>query len=446
MKEKFNPKGQKDLFRSELKSIINLQHELCLLSEKINWKKFEEDFAGYFPAKVGNPALPSRLVLGVFYLKYAHKLSDEEAVARWTENPYWQYFCGLEYFQHEPPFHPTSLIKWRKRLGEAGCEKILKELIVVGVETETIEVKDLEKVIVDTTVQEKAITFPTDAKLQHRARVLLLKEAKKHGLKLRQTYLRVGKKALFMGHRYAAAKQMKRARKQFKLVKRYLGCVYRDIQRQLENLPELRTHFADLLEKTERLLTQKKDDKNKLYSLHAPEVECIGKGKAHKKYEFGVKASIATTHKSNFVVGIKALPGNPYDGHTLKEALDQVERLTGIRPSEGYVDLGYRKHDEDKTKIHIARTKVALKTYALRKDMRRRNAIEPVIGHLKSDGHLGRNYLKGSEGDKINALFSGIGHNFRLILRKLRLLWLYILWVLYAHTDRKKSDFDLVRE
>jgi transposase, IS5 family len=205
----------------------------------------------------------------------------------------------------------------------------------------------------------------------------------------------------------------------------------------------LQKQFAELFMKTEKLLTQQRDDKNKLYSLHAPEVECIGKGKAHKKYEFGVKASIAITHKSNFVVGIKALPGNPYDGHTLKEALNQVENLTGIRPSEGYVDLGYRKHAETETNIHIARTKVAHRTYALRKDMRRRNAIEPVIGHLKSDGHLGRNYLKGSAGDKINALFSGIGHNLRLILRKLRLFWLYILWFFFGNFGKNKFNFTI---
>ena len=219
-------------------------------------------------------------------------------------------------------------------------------------------------------------------------------------------------------------------------MKRYLGCVYRDIQRQLEQQPKLKIHFKDLLEKADRILTQKREDKNKLYSLHAPEVECIGKGKAHKKYEFGVKTSIATTHKSNFVIGIKALAGNPYDGHTLKEALDQVEQLTGCRPEDGYVDLGYRKHDETQTTIHIARSGKEPKTAALRKAMRRRNAIEPVIGHLKSDGSLGRNYLKGSLGDKINALFSGIGHNLRLILRKLRLFWLWILWILYATFEK----------
>lgn len=424
---------QTNLIQNDLEFLIDLNHELCLLAEKINWNKFEQDFAGYFPATVGNPALPARLVVGVLYLKHAFGLSDEAVVERWAENPYWQYFCGLQYFQHALPFHPTSLIKWRNRLGEAGCEKLFKELIDVAIREDVIEEKDLKKVIVDTTVQEKAISYPTDAKLRHQARLLLLKQAKKSGIKLRQSYLRLGKQALFRGSRYAAAQQMKRANKQFKLVKRYLGCVYRDIKRQLENNPKLMVHFNDLLEKSEKLLNQKREDKNKLYSLHAPEVECIAKGKAHKKYEFGVKTSVATTHKSNFVVGIQALPGNPYDGHTLSDALNQVENLTGIRPNDCYVDLGYRGNREEKCEVHVTRSRAALKTYALRRDMRRRSAIEPIIGHMKSDGLLGRNYLKGSVGDKINALLCGIGHDLRIILKKLKLFWLQIFLDLHKY-------------
>jgi IS5 family transposase len=424
---------QIDLIHGDLEFMLDLNHELCLLADRINWNKFEQEFAGYFPATVGNPALPARLVVGVLYLKHAFALSDEAVVSMWKENPYWQYFCGMQYFQHDLPFHPTSLIKWRKRLGEDGCEKLLKELIEIAVKEEIIEEKDLKQVIVDTTVQEKAISYPTDAKLQHRARLLLLKEARKRGLKLRQSYLRLGKKALFRGGRYAAVQQMKRARKQHKLVKRYLGCVYRDIKRQIEKQPDLANHFRELFIKTEKLLNQKREDKNKLYSLHAPEVECIAKGKVHKKYEFGVKTSIATTHKKNFIVGIRALAGNPYDGHTLKTALDQVEKLTGIRPNDSYVDLGYRGHNEVASEVHISRSKRALKTYALRRDMKRRSAIEPIIGHLKTDGLLGRNYLKGAIGDKVNALLCGAGHNLRLILKKLRLLWLKIFWDLYFY-------------
>ncbi|NOR70990.1 MAG: IS5 family transposase [Methylomarinum sp.] len=437
---------QTDLLQGDLEFLIDLNHELCLLADRINWNKFEEDFAEYFPANCGNPALPARLVVGVLYLKHAFGLSDEAVVSMWKENPYWQYFCGMQYFQHELPFHPTSLIKWRKRLGEAGCEKLLKELIEVAIREDVIKEKDLKKVIIDTTVQEKAITFPTDSKLQHKARLLLLKQARKFGIKLRQSYLRLGKKALFRGSRYTSAQQMKRARKQNKLVKRYLGCVYRDIKRQLEKQSNLKVHFADLLEKTDRILNQKRKDKNKLYSLHASEIECIGKGKARKKYEFGVKVSIATTHKSNFVVGIKALPGNPYDGHTLSDTLNQIEDLTGTRPSDSYVDLGYRGNDEKSCKIHVTRNKRDLKTYALRKDMKRRSAIEPVIGHMKSDGLLGRNYLQGTTGDKINALLCGAGHDLRIILRKLRLFWLKIFLDFNFYFGGIKPGFPLSRE
>jgi IS5 family transposase len=194
--------------------------------------------------------------------------------------------------------------------------------------------------------------------------------------------------------------------------------------------------FKETLEKVERLLNQTKHQSNKLYSFHAPEVECIAKDKAHKKYEFGVKTSIASTHKSNFVIGIQAFPGSPYDGHTLKAALDQVEQLIGRRPEVCYADRGYRGHDEDQTKIIISRTKKFMKTKAMRQAMKRRNAIEPVIGHLKSDTRLGRNYLKGTLGDKLNAILSGAGHNFRLILRKLRLFLLQILCMLFKEFIR----------
>lgn len=433
MKEKLKLPETKHMFKIELVDLIDLEHELCHLADHIDWSRFEGDFATYFPVETGRPALPARLVVGIFYLKYAFGESDEDVVAKWAENPYWQYFCGMRYFEHDLPFHPTSMVKWRKRLGEEGCEKLVEEIINAALRTKVIEAKDLEKVVVDTTVQEKAITYPTDTKLQHKIRILLVKEAKKNNLELRQTYVRLGKQALFRGSRYASCQQMKRSRKQFKLVKRYLGCVYRDILRQLENNPEVKENFTHLLGQANWALTQQRTDKNKLYSLHAPETECIAKGKAHKKYEFGVKTSITTTHKSNFIVGIKAMHGNPYDGHTLVAALDQVERLTGIRPNHSYVDLGYRGHSESKSNVHIARSKKALSTVKLRKDMKRRSAIEPIIGHLKNDGLFGRNYLKGRLGDKLNALLCGAGHNLRQILRKLRLFLLQIFALLFTN-------------
>lgn len=417
-----------DLFRSELKSILNLRHELCRLAELIDWQRFDHHFADYFPSTTGNPATPARLIAGLFYLKHAFNLSDEVLIDRWIENPYWQYFCGEQYLRHDFPVDPTSLTKWRKRLGEKGCELLLQEMLQVGVKTKVVKMEEMKKIIVDTTVQEKAIAHPTDAKLYHRARVGLVRLAKKHDLDLRQSYERLGKHALFQSNCYARARQMKRAKKKAKQLKTYLGRVYRDILRQLESREDLKSFFKEAIDRVEKLLMQERNQPNKLYSLHAPEVECIAKGKAHKKYEFGVKTSIATTHKSNFVVGITTFAGNPYDGHTLKSALDQVEQLIGRRPEMCYADRGYRGHHEEETKIIISRQKRFMKTRSMRQAMKRRNAIEPIIGHLKSDTRLGRNYLKGTLGDKVNALLSGAGHNFRIILRKLKLLWLKILW------------------
>jgi IS5 family transposase len=422
-----------DLFRSELTSILNLRHELCLLAEQIHWEYLDEGFGKLFPSPKGCPAISTRLIAGLFFLKAIYKTSDEDIPKRWVENPYWQYFCGEQYMQHEFPIDSSSLSKWRKRLKEEDLEKLLAETIKVGLKTETIKKKDLDKAIVDTTVQEKAVSFPTDSKLYHRARVLLVKLAKEKGVKLKQTYVRLGKQALFKGSNYGRAKQLKRARKQTKKLKNYLGRVYRDVLRKLEFQPELKSEFAELLERTEKLLNQKRDSKNKLYSMHAPEVECIGKGKAHKHYEFGVKASIACTHKNNFIIGANALPGNPYDGHTLKDALDQVERITGVRPRETYVDLGYRGHEEKESHVHIAQQKRNKHNRTLRKAMKRRSAIEPIIGHAKSEGHLGRNYLKGRDGDRFNAIMSAIGFNFRQILRKLRIFWLYFLSSLFGN-------------
>ena len=234
-------------------------------------------------------------------------------------------------------------------------------------------------------------------------------------------------KALLRANRYAHARQMRRMRRQVKTLRTYLGRVVRDIERKIADSSELQAIFANELSMAKRLLKQQQKDKNKLYSLHAPEVECINKGKAHKRYEFGVKASIATTSKSNFVVGGIALPGNPYDGHTLVNALKQVRQLTNRCIDEVFVDRGYRGHGEEGSSVYISGQKRGIKTLRLKRSLKRRQAIEPVIGHLKSDGLLDRNYLKGSEGDHMNVMLSCAGHNLRLILRQLRIFCLRLL-------------------
>jgi len=408
-----------ELFRERLENILDRHHELYRLADLINWQFFEKEFSCFYKGKSGRPGTPVRLMVGLSYLQHAFGLSDEAVVSRWVENPYWQHFCGETYFQHQLPIDPSSMTRWRKRIGEKGCELILAETIQTGLRSKAVKESSFKRVTVDTTVQPKAIRYPTDNRSYNRGRERLVAMAKKCGLKLRQTYVRLGPRALRKAGAYSHARQFKRARKQTRKLKTYLGRVYRDILRKILPDPELHDEFSDELLLTEQLLKQTRKSKNKLYSLHAPEVECIAKGKVHKKYEFGVKVSVTTTNRDNFVVGMQALAGNPFDGHTLQNALDQTSRLTGQTAKRCYVDRGYRGHGVTKTKIFISGQRRGI-TPTIKKELKRRSAVEPVIGHMKSDGKLDRNWLQGGIGDKINALLCGAGHNIRIILRRLR--------------------------
>jgi len=318
-------------------------------------------------------------------------------------------------------------------------ERLLEETIKVGLQSGVISKRDLSHVTVDTTVQEKAVHFPTDVRLCHRAREALVKLAKEQNIPLRQSYRRKGKRAHFMANRYMAARQMKRARKKIKEVRNYLGRVMRNIRSAAERGQMLSPALEEALGKAEIIYNQTLNPKSKtkLYSWHAPEVECIAKGKAHKKYEFGCKASYATTNKSNFIIGAMALHGKPYDGHTLKSVLSQVTQLTGIKPREVQGDLGYRGHGikDDDMEIILSRRKRGI-TPAIKKRMKRRNAIEPVIGHCKNNRKVGaRNWLKGKLGDKINAISMAIGFNMRKILRKI-FLWLLAILISFFKTKK----------
>jgi transposase, IS5 family len=326
-----------------------------------------------------------------------------------------QYFCGFEYFQHEIPTDPSNMTRFRERGGKEKFEKLLHMLLMTALNLDVIKKNDLLKVNIDTTVQEKAISFPTDSRLYYKLLRRLVKLASERGIALRQSYVRKSKEALIKQSRYAHAKQFRRASRETRRLKIFLGRVYRDISRKAEDFdPELR-HFLHL---GYRLLKQEKDTKDKLYSIDAPEVECISKGKAHKRYEFGVKVGMATTSKGNWIVGIQSFPGNPYDGHTLEKTIQQVEKLTGHEIESAYVDQGYRGHGyEGKTEVHIVNNRrMNRMTRTVRKWLKRRNAIEPIFGHLKSDNRMSRNYLKGSEGDQINAILSGCGFNMRKLL------------------------------
>jgi IS5 family transposase len=416
---------QCELFGARLSELLNPDHPLYVLAERIDWSQFDAAIDACYAEDVGRPGVDTRMMVGLLYLKHAFDESDESVVARWVENPYWQFFCGCAYMQHELPIDPSSLSRWRKRVGAERLEKLLEATIHTALAMKAIRPQEFEKVNVDTTVQEKAIAFPTDARLYHKMRAALVRRAKSLGLALRQNYRFKGKRLLAKQGRYAHARQMKRAAKMTRQLKTILGRVVRDIERKAG---KIQGQIADeplreLVALAERLLEQTRTSKNKIYSVHAPEVVCIAKGKAHKRYEFGCKASVAATSKSNWIVGAYALDGNPYDGHTLCGAITQVERLTGHSPQDVMVDQGYRGHGyEGAASVHVVRTIPKRATRAVRRMLKRRAAIEPTIGHMKSDNRLNRNYLTGSEGDKINTLLSAAGYNLRKLLR----------WVVFA--------------
>ena len=410
------------LFSARLEQILNHNHPLFKLANAIEWFEFEEAFGKLYDPGQGRPARPIRLMVGLHYLKHAYDLSDEDVVARWVENPYWQYFCGFSHFEHELPIDSSLMTKWRQKVKAEGMEKLLEVTIKTGLKTGALKRAELKKLSVDTTVQEKAISFPTDANLYQRMREKLVSKANKCGITLRQSYVRKGKHALVMHGRYAHARQYKRARKQLRKLKTYLGRVTRDIERKLQ--PDQLKEFEKLLELSHRLLCQKRHDKNKLYSIHAPEVVCISKGKSHKRYEFGCKVGVVTTMKKPFVVGIQAFEGNPFDGHTLSRSIEQAERLGSFKADEIYVDRGYRGHDyKGNAIVHIVRLGWRKLPRSLRRWLKRRSVVEAVIGHSKNECRLARNYLLGVEGDKVNAILSGCGYNIRRLLR------VFIFWL-----------------
>jgi transposase, IS5 family len=403
-----------DPSRVRLALLVSHEHPLCQLAEAIDWSRFEADLGALYAEEVGRPGLPTRLMVGLHYLKYLFDESDESVVEKYVENPYWQFFCGRTYFEHELPCHPTSLVKWRHRLGAAGVEKLLTETLSTAKREQALRDSEIKRVNVDTTVQEKAVAFPTDARLYHKARRALVRVATAAGLYLRQTYVRLGKQALARQGRYAHARQMRRAQRETKRLRQYLGRVIRDVRRKC---PQPTPVLKSLLERSERIFRQQRHDSPKLYSLHAPEVECIAKGKAHKPYEFGCKVAVVTTSRSNWVVGISAVHENPYDGTTLAPALKQVERTTAVRPEEAFVDRGFKgaAHHPTDVAVYVSGRKRLTRT--LKSMLRRRSAIEPVIGHLKQEHGLERNHLLGQEGDRINALLTGCGFNLRKLWR-----------------------------
>ncbi|HEY6831337.1 MAG TPA: IS5 family transposase [Pseudolabrys sp.] len=426
--------GEQDLFRARLDQIIDMGHPLVRLARTIDWGFLEATFGAVYEDGAGRPPLPTRLMAGLAILKHTYDLSDEVVCELWLENPYYQYFCGEEFFRHRLPFDRSSMTHWRNRMGAERLQALLQESLAAATRSGAIKPADLARAVVDTTVQPKNVTFPTDAKLVNRAREKLVTLAKKLGVELRQSYVRVGKIALVKHQRYAHARQFDRAGKALRKLKTYLGRVIRDIARKIDGEPPLETAFASLLSLARRVRDQQRGQRGpKVYSLHAPEVECIGKGKPHKPYEFGVKVSVATTLKrckgGQFVTHVQALPGNPYDGHTLARVIPAIEALLGNTIERLHTDAGYRGHNappEYKFKVYTAKQKRRV-TPQIKREMRRRSAIEPVIGHLKSEHRMDRNYLAGRHGDASNAILAAVGYNFRRLIRWLTLLLALVL-------------------
>jgi transposase, IS5 family len=456
-----------DFFVGRLEQMIDPKHPLAVLATRMPWAALEktltpateaapqptatetvEDLFGTHERPVGGgdsaagrPRLPMRLMLSLLYLKYAYNLSDEAVVERWSENVVWQFFSGEAYYRAKAPCDATQLGRFRSRLGEAGMEELLKATIETAVATKAVKPSEFERVIVDSTVQEKAIAHPVDSRLLEIARHKVVKGAKGVGIVLKQTFQKEGKSLRRRAGGYAHAKQFKRLRKVVKRQRTILGILLREVERKLPQVTEGSAFKLDalktLLERAERIRAQRPKDKNKLYALHAPEVECIGKGKARKPYEFGVKASIAVTHKNGLMVGARTFPGNPYDGHTLYSQLEQVEILLediGVKPKQAVVDLGYRGVDADNPGVEILhRGRWKSMTRAQRRWLKRRQAVEPAIGHLKSDHRMERCWLRGERGDVIHAVLCAAGYNLRWLLRAIaRLgiapLFLRLLW------------------
>jgi len=415
MRPKSAPKHpQREMFAVELEQMIDMRHALVRLGQCINWASFEEALGATYHPTQGAPGISTRLMVALHYLKYQHDLSDEDVVAYWVENPYWQHFSGERYFQHRVPADGSSMTRWRQRLGEAGAEQMLRETIAAGMKMGAIRPAQLKCINVDTTVQTKAVRYPTDARLYHRCRERLVKAARRQGLVIKQSYRHVGKKLLLQSSRYAHARHMKRARACTRKLRTQLGRVTRAIERQVGEPSE---KLAKLLETARRMHAQQRHDQNKVYSVHEPGVQCIAKGKAGKPYEFGNKVSVAVTSRGGWFVGAKSFSTNPYDGHTLAAQMKQVEQMIGQRVHEVHVDMGYRGHDYlGQARVHVDKRSRGRTPRPLWRWMKRRAAVEPSLGHLKNEHRLERNRLKGAYGDAINAVLSAAAMNFHKLL------------------------------
>ena len=442
-----------DFFRSRIDTMIDLRSPLAVLATRMPWAQIEAALAPKFEhedragvqvegqdllgptmslvgagrSNAGRPKTPIRLMASLLYLKHSFNLSDEEVCQRWSENVLWQFFSGMEYFEHRMPCDATQIGRFRRDVGEEGLEQLLKATVEAAVAMKAVKPKALERVIVDTTVQEKAIAHPVDSRLLEIARHKVVSSAKRAGINLKQTFAKEGKGLRRKAGGYAHAKQFRRLKRTVKRQRTTLGIVMREVQRKIEAPDFVTTNakaLSDLmmwLERGERVRTQRTHDKNKLYALHAPEVECIGKGKARKPYEFGVKTAVVVSHQHGLMLGARSFPGNPYDGHILNAVLEQATNITqdlNVTLNQVVADLGFRGVDADNPgKQIIHRGKFKSLSPQQKGWLRRRQAIEPAIGHLKSDHRMDRCWLQGALGDALHAISCAAGYNLRWLLR-----------------------------
>lgn len=417
---KIKPDNQQNLFKTRLTDLINLGHPLVKLADEISWDKMELEFQKLY-SEQGRPSIPIRKIAGLLLLKEMFKESDESVVNRWIENPYWQYFTGEDFFQNKQPFDPSEFVHFRKRLKEEGLEFLLSQSVALHPKA-----KSEKEVQIDTTVQEKNITFPTDAKLAKKVIDNCAKIAERGGIKQRQTYKRVAKQHLrdaYFGHHPKRKKKATMARKKLRTIGKR---VVRELERKL---PEhLQKQYESEFNNYKKALTQERYSKEKIYSLHEPQTACIGKGKAHKAYEFGTKVCIVRGRQTGIITAIKRFTGNPHDSNTLEESLAQSERVRkhigGTRPAIAGTDRGFRgKTEIEGTQILIPKNRKESSRYkqeVARKRFRARAAIEPTISHLKRNHALGLNFLKGVAGDIHNAILAGIGYNLKLRFNQIK--------------------------
>jgi IS5 family transposase len=413
------------MFNSTLGQILNPKHTLVLLADEIPWHEFDQQYKHLY-SNTGLPAKPIRLMVGLLILKQLKDLSDEQVVIEWVQNPYFQYFCGESEFKWTTPCDPSDLTHFRNRIGKDQIEKILEVSIKIQPEAQSLKKmrKLVKAVTLDTTAQEKNITYPTDVKLRKKIIDTCRKIAKQEGIELRQSYTRTAKR-LMLAQRFAHhPKNWNKAEKAKRKLRTIAGRLVRELERKVSR--ECLKAYRDQLDIFKSVLLQRKKDSQKIYSLHEPQVGCIAKGKVAKKFEFGSKVSIATSKDGNVVLGVVNYTGNPHDSKTIEDTLAQVERLTGQKVEEAVVDRGYRsKKIVSGTRIikpdPLKSTATAYEKAKMRQCFRRRAAIEPIIGHMKNNYRMKRNYLKGEQGDVINAVLSGAAFNFkRWLNQKLR--------------------------